>query len=114
MLNDNQMVLSDAQAITATANSTNTYDIEEGKTVTTTFTKSPNAIIGNATYFGEDLGLGHGDARHGINGSGSWRSAVSRPTTSLSGGVGSLAEAVESWRACRAAWSPKTSQRKVA
>lgn len=60
MLNDQNMVLSSAQAITATAASTNTYDIEIGNTVTTTFTPSPNAIIGNATYFGEDLGLGRG------------------------------------------------------
>ena len=60
MLNDQNLVLSSAQAITATAASTNTYDIEIGNTVTTTFTPSPAQIIGNATYFGEDLGLGRG------------------------------------------------------
>lgn len=60
MLNDQNLVFSDGQAITATAASTGTYDIEEGLMKTTTFTKVPNAIIGNATYFGEDLGLGRG------------------------------------------------------
>lgn len=59
-LQDQNLVLSSAQAITATAASTNVYDIEEGLTKTTTFTPSPSAIIGNATYFGEDLGLGRG------------------------------------------------------
>lgn len=60
MLNDQNLVFSDGQTITATAASTNTYDIEEGLMKTTTFTPSPNQIIGNATYFGEDLGLGRG------------------------------------------------------
>lgn len=60
MLNDQNLVLSSAQAVTATAASTNTYDAEIGNTVTTTFTPAPAAIIGNATYFGEDLGMGRG------------------------------------------------------
>lgn len=60
MLMDKNIQFSNAQAITATAASTSTYDLETGLLVTTTFTPSPNAIIGNATYFGEDLGLGKG------------------------------------------------------
>lgn len=60
MLNDQNLVFSSAQAVTATAVSTSTYDIEEGLMKTTTFTPSPSAIIGNATYFGEDLGGGRG------------------------------------------------------
>jgi hypothetical protein len=60
MLMDKNLQFSNAQAITATAASTNTYDMETGLLVTTTFTPSPNAIIGNATYFGMDLGLGRG------------------------------------------------------
>lgn len=59
-LQDQNLVLSSAQAITATAASTNIYDMEIGNTITTTLTATPNAIIGNATYFGEDLGLGRG------------------------------------------------------
>jgi hypothetical protein len=59
-LQDQNLVLSSNQAVTATAASTNAYDIEQGALVTTTFTPSPNQIIGNATYFGEDLGLGRG------------------------------------------------------
>jgi hypothetical protein len=60
MLMDKNLQFSSAQAVTATAASTNVYDIEIGNTVTTTFTPTPAAIIGNATYFGEDLGLGRG------------------------------------------------------
>ena len=59
-LQDQNLVFSSAQAITATAASTNTYDILEGLMKTTTYTPTPNDIIGNATYFGEDLGLGRG------------------------------------------------------
>ncbi len=59
MLTDNNLVLSNAQAVTATAASTNAYDIETGTTFATSFV-NPNDIIGNATYFGEDLGLGRG------------------------------------------------------
>lgn len=59
-LQDQNLILSSAQTITATAASTYVYDLETGAQLTTTFTKSPNAIIGNATYFGEDLGLGRG------------------------------------------------------
>ena len=60
MLTDQNLVFSDGQAITATAASTNTYDIELGTMITTALTAVPAAIIGNATYFGEDLGLGRG------------------------------------------------------
>jgi len=63
MLNDQNLVFSSAQAITATADSTNTYDILNGALITTsggTYTVPPNSIIGNATYFGEDLGGGRG------------------------------------------------------
>ena len=61
-LMDQNLVFSSAQAVTASADSTYTYDLEIGNTVTTsgTFTPAPSAIIGNATYFGEDLGLGRG------------------------------------------------------
>lgn len=59
MLADDNLVLSNAQAITATAASTNAYDIETGNKFATTFT-NPSDIIGNATFFGEDLGLGRG------------------------------------------------------
>lgn len=59
MLTDQNLVLSNGQAVTATAASTNAYDIETGNTFTTSFT-APNDVIGNATYFGEDLGLGRG------------------------------------------------------
>jgi len=57
---DQQLQFSNAQAITASAASTNMYDQLTGELDTTTFTKSPNDIWGNATYFGEDLGLGKG------------------------------------------------------
>lgn len=63
MLLDKQIQLSAAQAITATAASTNTYDQLTGNSVATgagTYTVPPNWIIGNATVFGEDLGLGRG------------------------------------------------------
>lgn len=60
MLMDANLQFSNAQAVTATAASTNTYDLETGLLVTTTFTKSPPAIIGNATFFGQDLGQGKG------------------------------------------------------
>lgn len=62
-LQDQNLVFSSAQAITATAASTNTYDILKGNMITTsggTYTVPPNDIIGNATFFGEDLGLGRG------------------------------------------------------
>lgn len=56
---DQNLVFSNAQAITATAASTNAYDIETGLSFATSFTQ-PNDVIGNATFFGEDLGLGRG------------------------------------------------------
>jgi hypothetical protein len=51
------------QAVTATAVSTDTYDILQGLMLNTsagTYTVPPNAIIGNASFFGEDLGGGRG------------------------------------------------------
>jgi hypothetical protein len=61
MLNDQNLVLSSAQAITATALSTNAYDMLTGNTLSATSAAySTNAIIGNASVFGEDLGLGRG------------------------------------------------------
>jgi hypothetical protein len=63
MLNDQNTVLSSAQSITATAVSTNTYDILQGLSLSSsggTYTAPPNATIGNASFFGEDLGLGRG------------------------------------------------------
>lgn len=79
-LQDQNLVLSNAQAVTATAASTNTYDLETGLLVTTTFTKTPAAIIGNATYFGEDLGFGRGKGTPAIevfSGSGTPAAATS-------------------------------------
>jgi hypothetical protein len=63
MLMDQNLVLSAAQAVTATAASTNTIDLLQGLAIATgagTYPVPPNAIIGNATFFGEDLGLGRG------------------------------------------------------
>ena len=62
-LMDQNLVLSSAQAVTATAVSTNTYDMLQGALLASsggTYTVPPPYIIGNATYFGEDLGLGRG------------------------------------------------------
>ena len=62
MLMDNNLNLSNAQAITASAASTNTIDLLQGLALATsggTYTVPPNAIVGNATYFGEDLGIGN-------------------------------------------------------
>ena len=60
---DAALQFSNAQAITASAQSTYFYDQLTGEQDTTTFTKAPNAIWGNTaeeTYFGEDLGIGKG------------------------------------------------------
>lgn len=60
-LMDQNMVLSSAQAVTATAQSTNAYDILNGTTLAVASgAYTTPAIIGNATVFGEDLGLGRG------------------------------------------------------
>lgn len=60
-LMDQNLVLSSAQAITATAQSTNAYDILNGNTLAVASgAYTTNAVIGNATVFGEDLGLGRG------------------------------------------------------
>jgi len=63
-LQDQNLVLSSAQAVTVTTPSTNTYDILNGAALLTaggTYTVPPNSIIGvNQTFFGEDLGLGRG------------------------------------------------------
>lgn len=62
-LNDQNLVFSNAQAVTATAVSTNVYDILQGAALASsggTYTVPPNAIIGNASFFGEDLGGGRG------------------------------------------------------
>lgn len=61
MLADQNLVLSSAQAITATALSTNAYDILNGGTLASaTGAYTSNSIIGNASTFAEDLGLGRG------------------------------------------------------
>jgi hypothetical protein len=58
---DLSLQFSSAQAITASAASTNFYDQLTGESDTTTFTKAPNNIIPvNETFFGEDLGIGKG------------------------------------------------------
>jgi hypothetical protein len=60
-LQDQNLVLSSAQAITATALSTNCYDILTGNPLLTAGAAyTTNAIIGNAATFGEDMGLGRG------------------------------------------------------
>jgi len=60
-LMDQNLLLSSAQAITATAQSTNAYDILNGGTVAVASgAYVTNSIIGNAAEFGEDLGLGRG------------------------------------------------------
>lgn len=51
------------QTITATAVSAFTYDLLNGAAIANsvgTYTVPPNSIIGNASFFGEDLGLGRG------------------------------------------------------
>ena len=61
MLADQNLVLSSAQAITATAQSTNAYDILNGGTLAVASgAYTSTAIIGNASTFAEDLGLGRG------------------------------------------------------
>jgi hypothetical protein len=58
---DLKLQFSNAQAITATAQSTNFYDQLTGDLDTTTFALAPaNIIPVNETYFGEDLGIGKG------------------------------------------------------
>jgi hypothetical protein len=59
MMLDDKLTFSDAQAITASAASTYMYDQLTGEKDTTTFDTAPKAQWGpNATYFGEDLGIG--------------------------------------------------------
>ena len=61
MLNDQNLVLSTAQAITATAQSTFAYDMLTGNTLAVASgAYTTNSIIGNASVFGQDLGLGRG------------------------------------------------------
>lgn len=63
MLNDQNLVLSSAQAIANSVASTNCYDILNGAPIPTaggTYVVPPGSIIGNATFFGEDLGTGFG------------------------------------------------------
>lgn len=57
---DKQLQFSNGQAITATAASTNVLDLLTSEQDTTTFTTAPSSTFGNATYFGEDLGIGQG------------------------------------------------------
>lgn len=60
-LMDQNLVLSSAQAVTATAKSTNAYDLLNGGTLlVASGAYTTNAVIGNASVFGEDLGLGRG------------------------------------------------------
>lgn len=61
MLMDANLRLSAAQAITATAVSTNSIDLLQGLALASaggTYAVPPSQIIGNPTYFGEDLGIG--------------------------------------------------------
>lgn len=69
MMLDQKLQFSEAQAITATAASTFVYDLLTGESLTTTFTPTPPVKWGNATYFGEDLGIGQGPGTPRIVGS---------------------------------------------
>ena len=64
MLMDLNTQFSNAQAITTSAVSTFTYDILQGLALTTSggvyTVPPPYNIVGNSTYFGEDLGIGSG------------------------------------------------------
>lgn len=61
MMLDANLQFSNAQAVTASAASTGFYDQLAGTMGTTTFTPAPAATFGpNATYFGEDIGIGKG------------------------------------------------------
>lgn len=65
MLMDNMLQFSSAQAITATANSTYAIDLLTGAKLTIASDNfvtgaAGNNVIGNASVFGEDLGLGRG------------------------------------------------------
>lgn len=57
MITDNTLYFSTAQAITATANSTNIYDVTGAGSG-----NAPPMTFGNATVFGDDIGLGDGMA----------------------------------------------------
>lgn len=57
---DARLQFSSSQAVTASAASTYFYDQLTGDQDTTTFNTSPNDVWGQATYFGEDLGIGKG------------------------------------------------------
>lgn len=54
---DKQLQFSNGQAITATAASTNVLDLLTSDQDTTTFNTAPSSTFGNATFFGEDLGI---------------------------------------------------------
>lgn len=60
---DAVLQFSSAQAITATAQSTNFLDLLTSQQLTTTYTPTPTGAIWpvNETYFGEDLGIGKGE-----------------------------------------------------
>src|SRR5437868_3521310 len=85
MLADQNLVLSSAQAITATAQSTLAYDLFAGGTLLVSSGAAGGAyttvgIIGNASVFGEDLGLGRGKGTPSIevfSGSGTPAAATS-------------------------------------
>ena len=64
MLMDSQIQFSSAQALTSTAVSTNTLDLLTGQKLASsgayTAQASTNTIIGNASVYGADIGLGRG------------------------------------------------------
>jgi hypothetical protein len=67
---DASLQFSNAQAITATAQSTNFYDLLTGASGTTTYATAPANIIPiTETSFGEDLGIGKGPGTPRIIGS---------------------------------------------
>jgi hypothetical protein len=58
---DLSLQFSNAQAVTASAQSTFFYDQLTGQQLTTTYTPTPAAIFSSTqTFFGEDLGIGKG------------------------------------------------------
>lgn len=59
---DASLQFSAAQAVTASAQSTNFYDQLTGQSLTTSYTPTPGNVIWpvTETYFGEDLGIGKG------------------------------------------------------
>lgn len=83
MFFDNSLFLSNAQAITATANSTNVYDVTGAGSG-----NAPALSFGNSTTFGDDIGLGDGIAIPQL--------IVTIPTTFVTSNAGTLQVSLQS------------------